>query len=262
MTNATSNALELCRAAAVGVSGLVPAGCTSLVLRAGGVPIWLYDARVDSIIAVRVTLGSGENRYFLTWGDLGSNRAWPGDIERAVLTASARWAVGGTPVAARVCDSLQDASGERYFYECLIRMQQEMPAATGRKFATWADVMTAAVLRGEELHFLGVPEDQDSIPAVAPGARFGFNLECFDRDGSLVSEYPLDGLTAEEAQQLLGDEDIDRVMCLGRTVSGPVLAAITAGRGVTVDETAYEYVLSPWADRGYRTPAGYFPPPR
>lgn len=41
-----------------------------------------YDAGVDSIIAVRVRLDSGVDRYFLTWGDLGSNRRWPGDIEK------------------------------------------------------------------------------------------------------------------------------------------------------------------------------------
>jgi hypothetical protein len=217
---------------------------------------------VDAIIAVRVRLESGADRYFLTWGELGSNRPWPGDIGRAVLASSLQWATGGTPVAARVCDSLQAASGERYFYECLSRMQQLMPAPASRKFRTWADAMTEAVLRGEQLYFLGIPEAQDDILAAAQGARFGFTLECFDRDGALVAEYPLDGLTAQDAQELLGDEDIDRVMCLGHTVTGPVLTAIAQGRDITVDETAYDYVLSPWADRGYRTPAGYFPPPR
>jgi len=216
---------------------------------------------MDSIIAVRVKLGSGADRYFLTWGDLGSNRPWPGDIERAVLKASARFALGGTPVAARVCDSLQQASGERYFYECLINMQHQMPTSTSKKFPGWTTAMTAAVLHGDQLYYLGLPADQREIPPD-PDARFGFTLECSDRNGSLVAGYPLDGLTPEAAQQLLADEDIDRVMCLGRAVSGPVLAAITADRAVTVDETIYTYHLSPWADAGYRTPAGYFPPPR
>lgn len=221
-----------------------------------------YAAGVHSIIAVRVRLDSGVDRYFLTWGDLGSNRPWPGDVERAVLRASAGFALGGAPVDARVCDALQAASGERYFYECLIAMQRQLPAAATKKFTAWTDKMTAAVLRGEELYYLGVPEDQDGKPPAAPGARFGFNLECFDLDGALVSEYPLDGFTALDAQQLLGDEDIDRVMCLGHEVTGPALAAIAVGRAIAIDEAAYKYVLSPWADAGYRTPRGYFPPPR
>jgi hypothetical protein len=49
---------------------------------------------VDSIIAVRVKLDSGVDRYFLTWGDLGSNRCWPGDVERAVLRESVGFALG------------------------------------------------------------------------------------------------------------------------------------------------------------------------
>jgi hypothetical protein len=92
---------------------------------------------VDSIIAVRVRLDSGVDRYFLTWGDLGSNRCWPGDVERAALRASVGFALGGTPVGARVCDTLQAASGERYFYECLVAMQQQIPAATRKKFTAW-----------------------------------------------------------------------------------------------------------------------------
>jgi hypothetical protein len=215
--------------------------------------------RVDIIIAVRVKLDSGADRYFLTWGDLGPNRPWPGDIERAVLKSSPRWALGGTAVDARVCDSLQAASGERYFYENLTSMQYEMPRPASRTFLAWAGAMTAAVLRGEQLHYLGRPDNPDDIPAA--GARFGFTLECYEHDGTLVSSYPLDELTAQDAQQLLGDEDIDRVMCLGHPVSGPALTAIIAERPITADETAHQYVLSPWADPGYRTPRGYYPPP-
>jgi hypothetical protein len=216
--------------------------------------------RVEEIIAVRVRLDTGADRYFLTWGRLGANRPWPGDIERAVLKAAAHFSLGGTPMDAYVCDTLQEASGERYFYECLFDIQRRMPAESKKKFTAWADKMTTAVLRGEELSYLGRPDDHADKPS-APGARFGFNLEGFDRDGTFVSEYPLDGLTAQAAQQLLGDEDIDRVMCLGRPVSGSTLAAIVAGRPIDVDEEQYDYVLSPWAEAGFRTPRGYYPPP-
>lgn len=215
---------------------------------------------MDSIIAVRLTLDSGADRFFLTWGRLGACDPWPGDIERAALKASIGYALGGTPIAARVCDSLQEASAERYFYECLIKMQRQMPDPAKKKFVAWTRKVTAAVLRGEELYFLGLPKDGREPPAN-PGARFGYTLECFDHDGEFIGEYDLDGLTPEDAQRLLNDEDIDRVMCLDRLVSGPVLSAIVADRDIAVDETAHDYVLAPWADAGYRTPRGYFPPP-
>jgi hypothetical protein len=216
---------------------------------------------VDNIIAVRVTLDSGVNRYFLTWGRLGSNDPWPGDIERAVLKASKSWAIRGIPAGAQVCDSLQEVSGERYFYENLVAMQYQMPPQTARKkFTAWAGAMTAAVLRGEQLYFLGLPKDEQDPPAN-PDARFGYVLECHDHGGHLVTGYHLDGLTAQDVQELLGDQDIDRLMCLAQPVSGPTLTAIVAGRDIVVDEAAHDYFLSPWADAGYRTPRGYFPPP-
>ena len=195
-------------------------GCP-VVRRVQGVIGRRYAAGVDSIIAVRVRLDSGADRYFLTWGDLGANRCWPGDVERAVLRASVGYALGGTPVDARVCDTLQAASGERYFYECLVALQQQMPAAAGKKFTAWTNKITAAVLRGEELYYLGTPEGQGGKPPAVPGAHFGFNLECFDRDGALVSEYPLDGLTAQDAQQLLGDVTSTVSCAWGARSAGP-----------------------------------------
>jgi hypothetical protein len=197
----------------------------------------------------------------LTWGRLGLNDPWEGDIERAVLAAAAVWALGGKPVDARICDSLQEASHERFFYECLLDMQHEMPPL-GRRFDSWANRVCAAVLRGEELYYCGLPRDEDEVP-LDPSARFGYLLECFDRGGEeLVAEHELASLTAVRLQELLGDPDLDRVMCCLFQVSGPVLAAIVAGTDIAVDEQRFDYFVSPWADRGFRTPRGYFPPLR
>jgi hypothetical protein len=126
-------------------------------------------------------------------------------------------------------------------------MRHRMPAAASPEFTAWADAMTAAVLRGQELACLGAPEDQDAGPPASPDSRSGFTLECSDHAGKLVSGYPLDRLTAQDAQQILGDEDTGRMMCPGRAVSGTALAAIAAGRAISADEAACEYVLSPWA---------------
>jgi hypothetical protein len=216
---------------------------------------------VDWIIAVRVRLASGADRYFLTWGDLGANHPWPGDIERAVLAAAGKWALGGKPVDASVCDSLQEASHERYFYESLILMQREIPS-TMRRFDTWADRRSAAVLRGDEMYYCGRPKADKKTPAD-PSAAFGYVLDCFDKDGEdLVTDHELPALTAERLQELLGDPDIDRVMVRVSQVSGEVLAAIVADTDIAVDEQRFDYFVSPWAERGFRTPRGYFPPPR
>jgi hypothetical protein len=162
-------------------------------------------------------------------------------------------------MSATVCDSLQEASRERYFYECLTAMQQVMPAS-GAEFWLWADRVSKAVLRGEELYYCGLPKPPDEPPD--PNARIGFVLEWFDHDGDLVGEHELEGMTPEGLQELLGDPDVDRVMCLTHPVAGNILGAVVAGRNISVDEVAFDYVVSPWADKGFRTPRGYRPPPR
>lgn len=213
---------------------------------------------MDTIIAVRLTLDTGEDRFFLTWGRLGRHVPWPGDIERALLRAATRYSLGGTPVDARVCDSLQEASGQRYFYECLVAMQGRMPATTDAAWEQWAADMTAAVLRGEQLLYCGRPSTLDPMPD--PAARHGFTLEWFDGD-DLAGSQNLYGLSAERLQHLLGDEDIDRVLCLTPAVSGDVLALLAGEYGIEVDPARYRYYVSPWADPGFRTPRGYAPPP-
>ena len=215
---------------------------------------------MHEIIAVRVRLDTGADRYFLTWGRLGANDPWPGDIERAVLAAVEEWALDGNPVDARVCDSLQEASHERFFYEGLTTMQGEVPLSE-RRFDAWAGRVSAAVLRGEELYYCGAPKAESETP-IDPSARFGYLLECFDRDGDLVAEDELTALTAERLQELVDDPDTDRVMVHTYPVSGQVLAAILAGADIAVDEQRFDYFVSPWADPGFRTPRGYFPPPR
>lgn len=138
-------------------------------------------------------------------------------------------------------------------------MQYAMPASA-TEFSPWADRVSAAVLHGEELYYCGLPKPPDEPPN--PDARIGFLLEWFDHDGDLVGEHELEGLTPKGLQELLGDRDLDRVMCLTHPVAGKILGAVVAGRNISVDEAAFDYVVTPWADSGYRTPRGYRPPPR
>jgi hypothetical protein len=216
---------------------------------------------MDYIVAVRVTLDTGQSRYVLTWGRMGTADPWPGDIERAVLKASERWSLGGTPVACTVCDSLQEASGERFFYECLMNMQSDMPRTGTKKFWAWADKMTAAAARGEELYFCGVPRGDDE-PAPNPEARFGYRLEWFPKGGDeLAGCRELPDLTPQHLQVLLDDPDLDRVMVMTFQLHGDALTAISGRDDPAVEETRFDYFVTPWAEGGFRTPRGYVPPP-
>src|SRR5258708_6878743 len=83
---------------------------------------------MDGIVAVAIELEDGTQRYFLTWGRI-QDRVNPKRLEEIVLKHSTSFRLGGAPARARLCDSLQEASQERYFYECFFDMCQ-------RKFLT------------------------------------------------------------------------------------------------------------------------------
>ncbi len=113
---------------------------------------------MENIIAVELALETGERRYFLTWGRIQSTVDTT-SLEDQVLKHSIRFALGGTPVSAHVCESLQEASGEPYFYECFFLMCQER-IPFGEEYRRWKEGMAAAMEKGKELYFLGAPRDQ------------------------------------------------------------------------------------------------------
>jgi hypothetical protein len=213
---------------------------------------------LDTIVAVRVTLQTGEHRYFLTWGRL-TVPVWPKTIEMAALDAAARFALGGTPVSATMCDSLLEASGERFFFECLVQMMHAHHPA-GRGYERWAEKMMAAIRSGKELYYCGRP--REDTPAD-PDAKCGWTLEWYRRgDDALVGEAELDGISIEFLRDLLGEDDVDALLCLTFLLTREQLATIASAMNLSVDPAEYDYFISPWADRGFRTPGGLTPPPR
>jgi len=77
---------------------------------------------LESIVAVRVTLESGRSRYFLapTCRTLSEE-----ELELYILSNCKKFALGGKPKRALVCQSLQAAARQKYFYECLIDLQRQ-----------------------------------------------------------------------------------------------------------------------------------------
>jgi len=116
---------------------------------------------MENIVAVEVLLDSHERRFFLTWGRV-HDPVDPEPIERAVLGNAHRFDLGGTPVRARLCVTLQEASGEPYFFEYLWDMAR-MPAPRGPAWDEWAKETADNINHGAELYYLGrIDWDKDS----------------------------------------------------------------------------------------------------
>lgn len=108
---------------------------------------------MDDLVAVRVTLESGVHRYFVTWGRI-QDAVDPTELERIVLDRCSGFSLGGTAVAAELCDSLQAAKGERYFFEALFEFgQRRIPFGEG--YEAWRQDMDRAMRAGKQLYFLG-----------------------------------------------------------------------------------------------------------
>lgn len=111
---------------------------------------------MEDIVAVEVNLKNEAHRYFITWGRI-QHPVDPKPLEQLVLQHSADWDLGGKPVKARVCWSLQEAAREPYFYECFFSISQKT-IPFGDHYADWRAEMNKKMQAGEELYYLGNPD--------------------------------------------------------------------------------------------------------
>jgi hypothetical protein len=111
---------------------------------------------MDDVVALRVTLATGGQRFFLTWGRLfGAGEDQPLiDVVRPHLERMARSEVR----TVQICDSMQEAAGERYFFEAFFTLcQQCIPFGPG--YDEWAVETRRRVEAGKDIHYLGVKGD-------------------------------------------------------------------------------------------------------
>jgi hypothetical protein len=99
------------------------------------------------VVAVEVRLKSGPKRYFMTWGRVQDVDA----LEALVLDQCPTFDLGGVAAKARLCDTLQDASREPYFYEALVYFSQQRPSRT----EAWRTSMDRKMRKGKDLYYLG-----------------------------------------------------------------------------------------------------------
>jgi hypothetical protein len=110
---------------------------------------------VDDIVAVAIKLESGEHRYFLTWGRI-FDRIDGSRLEELAMQAAGHVQLEGTAVSAHLCDSLQEAAGERYFYESFFEISQQ--PIRRDDYEAWKAEKAKALAEGHGWYYLGVPK--------------------------------------------------------------------------------------------------------
>ena len=145
---------------------------------------------MDDLVAVAVELSGGARRFYMTWGRI-QHPVDPAPVEQLVLRYCVHEDLGGEPLAARVCRTLQEACHAPYFYEALFAFgQTRIPF--GDQYEAWRSALDERMQRGEELYYLGNPDRLANAEPMKAGtveqAQEGI---CRDRAGPhLTSSVP------------------------------------------------------------------------
>lgn len=108
---------------------------------------------MEDIVALEVALQSGVRRYFLTWGRL-FDPVDPTSLIESARAHMSEQALGGEIKSIRVCDTLQVARDQPYFFEALFALSQtKIPRGDG--YEDWRGHMRERLKNGHELYFLG-----------------------------------------------------------------------------------------------------------
>ena len=116
-----------------------------------------YGHPMDDWVAVEVKTDSGKSGFFVTWGRI-QDAVDPRPLEELTLRVGTRFAIGGTPVSARVCASLREAATQPDFYEALLTFAQK-PIPYGEGYDEWRGEMAKRMEEGRDFCFLGAGSD-------------------------------------------------------------------------------------------------------
>jgi|SRR6266850_1197486 len=109
---------------------------------------------MDDIVAIRVSDKKKGNVAFLTWGRVFDSTD-PQPLKNAVASAVAKRFGLRDIVSIEICESLQDVTRHKYFFEALIAVSSK-PIPYGRRtYKPWAAKMRREIKNGKALYSLG-----------------------------------------------------------------------------------------------------------
>jgi len=107
---------------------------------------------MEEVVAIKVVDAKRATHFFLTWGRV-FEPVKPKLLLNAVRGGLRQFGIRGIR-RIRVCDTLQAAAGQPYFYEALIAFsQQRVPY--GKAYPKWAATRRKQIEAGKEIYYLG-----------------------------------------------------------------------------------------------------------
>jgi hypothetical protein len=106
---------------------------------------------MEEIVAVKVRDSRGRKHYFLTWGRV-FDPVDPKPLISVIRGHLHTFGIGKS-LSIDVCDSLQEAVNERYFYEAFFEMTQVI--GLGRARQKWKAAIKRRIRHGKEIYYLG-----------------------------------------------------------------------------------------------------------
>jgi hypothetical protein len=103
---------------------------------------------MEDIVAVRVTDSRGKKHFFITWGRA-FDRVDPKSLLEAIRSSLPKSGSLSAIRSIKVCDTLQDASKQPYFYEALFSFSRERVSSK--------KVLRARIVAGKDIYYLGKP---------------------------------------------------------------------------------------------------------
>lgn len=94
-------------------------------------------------------------------------------------------------------------------------------------------------------------------------ARHGWILEWFVKDEeTFVDRTDITDMTVERLQHVFDEPSADNMMCFSYPVGAEHVEALRHHVDCEIDLRSFDYFVSGWSARGFRTPGGLYPPPK
>jgi hypothetical protein len=111
---------------------------------------------MDDIVAIKVRDTKARTHYFLTWGRI-FDRIDPRELELVFTKHVSKFGIKNQ-TSVTVCDSLQEASSARYFYEALFHISQNKIPFGVSSYDPWRARTKKQMLSGLQFFYCGAPK--------------------------------------------------------------------------------------------------------